>query len=193
MAVSAGASGGCGLPYCDDGIALRKTYLVTVIEPYDEVSQFAQEPSLPKPLAGKCGSGFDLLGGVAFNVDVKDSIDSATCKTRVIVPRMVPGVDIGVEVRPPDSAARGLMTSAHYRVVIGGKCQGTDWSLTFVVLDRERGPLAEPVAGQVPPVVMERDLAGVTDVASCLRPRSTLGTPTVGCHEYFVVKIQEDR
>jgi len=185
---------GCDPGFCVDGLDLGRSYRVTVLEPADANSQYGIQLANGRDFGTEvdrtlsCGAGFDVAAGEVFLVEPVSKADVNGCWGRVAIPTDVPGVQLLGE-SDRRAAAGFLMATPILRAELATGCSG-DWELIFIWT---RGnPVAAPVPGDYPPVVLERLFTArdFTDLQSCLLPSSGLASHGY-CADYFVVKLDK--
>jgi len=169
----------CGIPCCADrspcyGLTAGDRVDITVVEPYDQNSQYLLTNNVLFGPTPGCGFGFDLSQGLVLHATVAENESDRNCK--VAAPTFEPfngwTWTLSSDPGTPDTVLAGAYSASD------GACTGLV-ALTFYVESGD--PLQPSVPGQVPHVVMTRQFDG-----------SAPDTPTChGCLGNFVVNLHK--
>ncbi len=177
-AAALGLAVGCGSPGPCYGLAPGSRLAITVIEPYDQNSQFTLSSDF-SPTPG-CGFGFDLAQGTVLQTTVASNASANGCHPAVLTVAPFGSWTWTLDGSLIDPMVDGLKEplAGHYSAV-GPACSGSV-GLLFNLVSGD--PLQPSVPGQLPHVVLQRAFTPDGSTANAAACRA--------CDGFFVVNLQ---
>jgi hypothetical protein len=171
------------LPICIEGSPdLGESVRITVIEPWDNQSQFPWDPRItagePAPVRSDLGPGSSFLVRVVGYVDRRD------CRLRRVRVSELDGVEFERSTKRPGAGGMGApFLAGGHEAVIGETCVGR-WRISVDLRGEQSDRYSEPVPGEGPNAVLTRSFFA-SDAEACGVDPDDRGWST-----FFVVRLE---
>lgn len=181
---------GCGpLPECVEGVHPGGAYKLVLIEPYTPESRFVYDPHVGPIIGTQSCGGQDGLGpGSTLEVTVTSESEwLRLCRVPLANLAAQPGWELSGSARRPLARSQALFMAQH-EVRLQSGCRGV-LSLGALVPAGQQ-PFAVPMAGQLPPVVVRREI-GAFEASVCVPPPPA--PPSAGllyCADHWVARLE---